>query len=121
MVDALSEVGVWSGPSSGHATPTEQVHLTLQFIGDTAERELDDVRESVARSCAGIDPFILTPRRLVSCPLNRSRGRARLIALETDLPSAMTELHRRLASRLARPKRGRADVEKDRFVPHITL
>ncbi len=121
MLRTLRESGVLGPDSVGHATPEAQVHMTLQFIGDTDTRQLDDVRESVSRACAGIGPFALAPARLVSFPLESPRVRARLVALETDRPPALMELHRRLAARFARPKRGREDVEKERLVPHLTL
>jgi 2'-5' RNA ligase len=40
------------------------------------------------------------------------------VALETDAPPVLLELHRRLASRLARSPRARPG---DRFLPHLTL
>lgn len=97
------------------ATPLDQVHLTVQFIGDTESRELPDVVESVRRAASGIGAFSLTPRRLISLP---ERGPIRLIAMETDAPAPLLELHRRLASRLARSPRAKSG---DRFLPHLTL
>jgi 2'-5' RNA ligase len=95
-------------------TPVEQLHMTLQFIGDRHEREVAEVIESVERSAAGIDAFRLTPRSLISLP---ERGPARLVALETDAPPGLTEIQRRLAHRLSDPaRRG-----KGRFTPHLTL
>lgn len=96
-------------------TPVEQVHLTAQFIGDTDPRDLAGVAESVRRSASGIGRFMLTPLRLVTLP---RRGPARLVAAETDAPPPLTELHTRLAHRLARSPRARA---ADRFLPHLTL
>lgn len=96
-------------------TPPEQVHLTLQFIGDRAPHEMDEVRESVERSAAGLRAFDLQPIRLITIP---PRGPARLIACETDAPPDLLELQRRLAHRLARSPRERAG---DRFLPHLTL
>ena len=93
----------------------EQVHLTLQFIGDTDVRELERVKESVERSCSGIPPVTLTPERLVTLP---NRGPPRLVACETDAPGDLLEIHRRLAHRLARRSRENAS---DRFLPHLTL
>src|SRR5262249_14602230 len=92
-----------------------QVHMTLQFIGDTGDRELPEVIESVRRSAAGLPPFLLTPERLVTFP---DRGPPRLIALETDAPPPLLEAQRRLAQRLARSPRARGG---DRFRPHLTL
>lgn len=95
----------------------EQVHMTLQFIGDRDERELDEVAESVRRSGAGLEPFELRAMRLMTLP---ERGRPRLIAMETDSPPPLLEVHRRLVKRLAHPTRsGRG--RQDRFRPHLTL
>lgn len=96
-------------------TPEEQVHLTLHFIGDTPARDLEAVRESVARSAAGLGAFSLTPRRLTTLP---QQGRPRLVALELDPEPTLLEIVRRLVKRLARAPRPRAD---DRFLPHMTL
>jgi len=96
-------------------TPPEQIHLTVQFIGDTPDAALDSVLESVERSASGIGAFDLTPRRLISLP---DRGPPRLAALETDAPPALLELKRRLAHRLS------AHVRQEpaaRFLPHFTL
>ena len=95
--------------------PPEQVHLTLQFIGDRDPGELPAITESVRRSASGIDAFTLTPERLITLP---QRSRPRLIAVETDAPPGLLELQRRLASRLARSPRVRPG---DRFRPHLTI
>lgn len=105
---------------------TEQVHLTLQFIGDTDPRRLDDVIESIDRAKKGIYAFQLQPHVFIAYPKAieqpdgqyRRRPSPRLIAAETDAPSNLLELHRRLAHRLSRrPRRDAAD----RFAPHFTL
>jgi 2'-5' RNA ligase len=96
-------------------TPREQIHMTLQFIGDTPENELEATLESIERSAAGLGAFSLTALRLISLPEGRV---ARLVAAETDGPAAMMEIQRRLAHRLARNVRERAG---DRFRPHLTL
>lgn len=95
--------------------PAPQIHLTLQFIGDTPAKRLAEVVESVERSCAGLEAFMLTPRKLIALP---QTGPARLVAVETDAPAALLELHRRLAHRLAKNARERPG---DRFLPHLTL
>ncbi len=102
------------GPLEPHrVTPVNQVHMTLQFVGETAERELPEVLESVRRSAAGLACFELKPTRLVTMP---DRGDPRLIAMETDAPGPLLEVQQRLVKRLARkPGTG------SRFVPHITL
>ena len=98
-------------------TPLEQVHLTLQFVGDLPSRQLEATIESVKRATGGLTRFSLTPLRLITLP-NRNRAPARLAAAETDAPPALLELQRRLATRLARNVRKRPG---DRFLAHITL
>lgn len=95
--------------------PPDQVHLTLQFIGDTPAGQLDETVESVRRATGGIGSFELTLLELIALP---RRGPARLVAAEADRPAALLELQRRLAQRLARAPRRRAG---DRFLPHFTL
>ncbi len=98
-------------------TPIDQMHLTLQFIGDTRRNHLDDVLESVERAAGGIGSFRLSPIRLVTLPSDGSQP-PRLVAIDTDSPAPLMELQRRLAHRLARNARERAG---DRFRPHVTL
>lgn len=98
-------------------TPIDQVHLTLQFIGDTRRNHVDEVLESVERAAGGIGSFRLSPTRLVTLPCDGAQP-PRLVAADTDAPAALMELQRRLAHRLARNARERAG---DRFRPHLTL
>lgn len=112
MSGAVARLGV----AKGRATPEEQVHLTLVFIGDRRVKELASVAESVQRSESGIGAFDLRPLRLVTLP--RGHARPRLVAMETDAPGELLELQRRLALRLARKARPR---EKENFLPHLTL
>lgn len=95
-------------------TPVEQVHMTLHFLGDRHERELEGIIESLERSAAGIGAFELLPSRLATLP---ERGEARLVALETQASPEVLEMHRRMVQRLA-DERHRG---KERFVPHFTL
>jgi RNA 2',3'-cyclic 3'-phosphodiesterase len=95
-------------------TELEQVHLTLQFIGDVEQRELARTVESVHRAAGGLEAFVLRPHTLISLP---QRGAARLVAAACDAPPALLELQRRLAWRLADPSR-RA---RETFLPHLTL
>src|SRR4051812_8132300 len=95
MLGVLAKLSL---PAS-RTTPAEQVHLTLQFIGDTPTKDLDDVIESVQRSAAGVKSFTLTPLQLITLP---ERGPAQLVAAQTDAPAQLMEVHRRLVARLAR-------------------
>ncbi|MFO0836647.1 MAG: RNA 2',3'-cyclic phosphodiesterase [Phycisphaerales bacterium] len=110
LVDASRGLGLPSlKPSS-----LDQVHVTLLFIGDTDESQLDDVIESMHRAASGIRAISLSVERLIALP---ERGDARLIAAEASAPPVLIELQKRLAQRLTRtrPKRERA------FLPHLTL
>lgn len=94
-------------------TPHEQVHLTLHFIGDTDKRQLDEVIESVRRSASGLSVCSLDVDRMITLP---ERGPARLIAAAAKPHPTASELHERLARRLARPGKRR-----ETFLPHLTL
>ncbi len=101
--------------SNARPVPASQIHMTLQFIGETDARELVRVRESVERSASGLERFDLEALCLIQLP---ERGRPRLVAAETDAPATLLEIKRRLAQRLARsPRKDGAD----RFTPHLTL
>jgi len=93
------------------------VHLTLHFIGDTQSKDVESVTESVKLARGGICQFTLQLHSLLSLPQNK-RNPARLIAAQTDAPSPLLELQRRLVSRLAREPRR---PSHDRFLPHLTL
>jgi len=92
-----------------------QVHLTLQFIGNTPPNKLDEVTESIARSVKGLEPFDLQLTQLITLP---QHGRARLIAAEADQPPDMMEIQRRLAQRMSNNPRRKPG---DRFLPHFTI
>lgn len=93
----------------------EQVHMTVQFIGDMLAPKLEATIESVRRSASGLSPFQLQPHTLISLP---QQGAARLVAAECEAPPALLELQRRLAVRLADPKRRKRE---DGFLAHFTL
>lgn len=95
-------------------TPPDQIHITLLFIGDTDERQLGDVTESMNRAASGVRAMQLSIERLIGLP---ERGDCRLVAAEASAPPLLVELQKRLAQRLVRAKPRR---ERD-FLPHLTL
>lgn len=100
-------------------TADELIHLTVLFVGEVDTRNLDEIAESVQRSCAGVDAFSLTPQRVTTLPTGgRNRPPPRVVALETDTPGQLGEIRSRLITRLARHARLRPN---DRFTPHFTL
>ena len=111
MLAALDQIDL----PAHRRTPPEQVHLTLQFIGDVLLKNLDATILSIERASSGLQAFELSTQSLIRLP---ERGPARLIATETDCPAILRELQRRLAARLADSPRPRAG---DRFRPHLTL
>jgi 2'-5' RNA ligase len=94
-------------------TSLEHLHLTVLFLGDRRSSLVPDIVESIAVAAKGLGPITLEPQRLVALP---EKGPARLVALETDLPSALDELQWRLVQRLVR-----ADRTPNTFRPHFTL
>lgn len=113
----VERVSAQSLPSRARVGPVDQVHMTLQFIGDTPAGEMDAVRESVERAAAGLSAFVLTLRELIALP---ERGPKRLVAAETDAPPTLLEIHQRLVQRLAHNVREPGGAH-DRFRPHMTL
>jgi 2'-5' RNA ligase len=102
-------------PPAARPVPLKQIHLTLQFIGETAPSRVDEVVESIAAAVAGLRVQRLAPQALRLLP---DRGPARLVALITDWPSPLAEARRRLAARLAhRPSKAKSEP----FLPHFTL
>ncbi len=99
-------------------TPADQVHLTLQFIGDVDRRDLAATMESTERAAAACRAFELTPDRFLSLPEPNRDGRVdtRLVAIGAQAVSSLSTLHERLSQRLARRPRRR-----EKFLPHWTL
>lgn len=93
--------------------PTDQVHLTLAFLGNRRRSELESIAESVERAAAGQRAFELTLEHWRYLPEDSP---ARVLVAETDAPSGLLELQRRLSSRLlGQQGSGRA------FRPHLTV
>ena len=103
-------------PVGLRSTPVAQVHLTLHFIGDVEKQHFDDTIESVERSAAGIGAFTLTPQCVIALP---QRGAMkRVVAVETDRPGSVLEVHQRLVTRLTRQPR--SDSRRE-YLPHLTI
>ncbi len=92
--------------------PACQIHVTLHFLGPVPVRELDDIRESVRRSAAGVAVAQTCAEALRTLP----KRAPRLVAAVLSESPPLLEVHRRLVQRLAR--RPRAD---SRFLPHLTI
>lgn len=109
----LAEFRTYEWPEHRETT-IEQIHMTLQFIGDVLASRLDDIAESVERAAAGLKRFEVSPTHIITLP---DVGHARLAAIETDGHPVLLEIKRRLVTRLARTAKDRSR----NFRPHLTL
>lgn len=91
----------------------ESLHVTLAFLGRTAEREVPRLA-AIVESCAGS-----APRIGLGDPVQRpERGRPRLFALPVDSP-ATAVLQAGLQEKLAAARL--YEPEKRPFWPHVTV
>ncbi|MEX0641934.1 MAG: RNA 2',3'-cyclic phosphodiesterase [Pirellulales bacterium] len=97
-------------------TPTDNLHWTLQFLGDVDEREIPAVCDAVAEASVTIEPFDLiaqgagafpSPDRPRTLWLGAGQGRDAMIALQSAIEHPLKKLGFR--------------GEDRRYVPHLTL
>jgi 2'-5' RNA ligase len=96
--------------------PTDNLHLTLKFLGDVDNTEVPEVCQVVHRVCADCEPFELTVAGLGGFP---SLDRARVIYTGISDPTGSlthiaTELDRQFAKLGFKP-------EARDYTPHLTL
>ena len=98
----------------GKPTPTENLHMTLQFLGEMPEEKLPQIR-SIMECCAGLEhPFSMELGRY---GWFQGRGEERLWYITGQCPAA-----ERLAKNLKhRLEYAGLSVQQREFVPHITL
>lgn len=96
-------------------SPSKQMHITLKFIGDIPEENVDAVRDCVSESVAGVSRGRITLRGVGAFP-NQRAPRIVWTGVETDLPLARIseELGRRLGAE-GIPFDGKP------FEPHVTV
>ncbi len=96
----------------GRPVPEDNLHLTLAFLGDLAEPELEALHEALAA------------RSLEACELAVTGivpfgGRAaKLIAAEVAPTEGLHDLHRTVR---AAAREAGIDLPRERFRPHVTL
>lgn len=97
-------------------TRPENVHLTLKFLGDIREENLDDLRAALGEVCAGHAPFDVALAGLGAFPSTRrakvlwagvGAGSGRLRSLAADIDAALVPLS--------------FEREKRLYAPHLTL
>jgi 2'-5' RNA ligase len=96
--------------------PPENLHVTMNFLGDVGDDVMGEVRRAATEAAAGIEPFGFHVRRVICVP---PRGQLRMIWAEAADPTGRMEaLHDDLAGRLAALG---FKEEHRRFKGHITL
>jgi len=94
----------------------ENLHWTMQFLGDVDERDIPEVCEAIAKAAEEIEPFDVETRGAGAFP---SADRPRTLWIGAGQGERnMSVLHAAIERRLK--KRGYRGEER-RFVPHITL
>jgi RNA 2',3'-cyclic 3'-phosphodiesterase len=94
----------------------DNLHWTLQFLGNLDERAIPEVCDAVSTAAAEIEPFDLEARGAGAFP---SPGRPRTLWIGAGKGErAMTVLHSAVDRRLK--KRGYRGEER-RYVPHMTI
>ena len=96
----------------GRAIPAENIHMTLQFIGDVSQGLLSDLIQAADSIC--FDPVDLSMSELVYRPRQQM-----LWLTPAVIPEALSNLHSQLHKVLS--KIHGLHLEKRPFLPHITL
>ena len=94
----------------------ENIHVTLNFLGDVADEALDDVCRAVADVAAAAQPFEFTVRGVRCVP---PRGQVRIVWADVDDPdSRLAELQKALTAAMSalgfRP-------DRREYHPHLTV
>jgi 2'-5' RNA ligase len=96
--------------------PTEQVHLTVRFLGEVPDGEVNGVAGAVARAATRAEPFTF---ELADCGCFPPRGPVRIVWAGVREPSgALSGLVEAVNSELE--KEG-FERERRPFSPHITI
>ena len=99
---------------SGRFPPTENLHMTLQFLGEIQTERVKTLKEILTATAGNYRPFSIT---LDAYGWFTGKGQERLWYLTGSSPEA-AEVSRELGEALA--KNG-FSVEDRSFIPHITL
>lgn len=92
------------------------MHLTLRFLGDVAESQIEVVRGCMERAAQAYRPFELAPKGVGAFP-NPRRPRVFWAGVE-DATGSLAGLQKRLQAELEQKGFGQEDYP---FRPHLTL
>ena len=113
---AESLIGTLSGLAEGvRWVRPENLHITLQFLGEVEDRELNDICRRVAQAASQVPAFSCDCRGIGAFPDLR---RPSTVWIGVDGPEDMLELHRRIEGAMAELGFPR---ERRPYRPHLTL
>ena len=93
----------------------ENLHLTLVFLGERSEQEVEKIKKAVADATKSFGRIFLVIESLELFPLKRPRG----IWFKVDgEEEKLKELHQKIIDELVKQK---IQVENLRFTPHICI
>lgn len=95
--------------------PVENIHLTLKFLGDVSESNLEVLKDVLRTVVANYDKFEISIGGMGAFPQAR---RPRVIWIGIESPPELASIQRNIESETARLGYAR---EKRRFSPHLTL
>ncbi len=95
--------------------PTENLHLTLKFLGTTPESVIGPITEGLSKKMSSYTPFYITISH-VGCFPNKKRPR--ILWIGADQTELMKELHSDIEREL---ERFGFSAEKREFHAHVTI
>ncbi len=103
-------------PSDAKWVEEENIHLTVQFLGNVPKEQVPDVVTALSRSVAGVVPFRLELDGVGVFP-SVKRPRVLWVGLSGQT-AVLARLHRQVRKELGRLG---FEPEKRKFLPHLTL
>lgn len=108
--------GFYSKFSGIKTVKKENLHVTMQFLGDIEEDQLDAIKAAMDKACAGFYAFEITCTRCSAFP---SQRKAKAVWVNVDKgASQVRKLFRDLDKCLAGIK---YEKEERAFIPHVTI
>lgn len=101
--------------SSIRWVPTQNIHLTLKFLGDVSPANIEILKQMLSTEAAQVDPFSINIGTLGVFP---NLQRTRVVWIGIEVPAALETLHRSIESATRR-----LGYESDNrpFSPHLTI
>ena len=110
IIDTLKKSG-----SDIKWVPNENIHITLQFLGETEESLIPDIKEALYKILAPYSPFYIKIAGVGCFP---SEKRPRVIWVGLEESQALRNLYKDIATEMV--KFGYQKEERG-FTPHVTI